>query len=190
MEPFQTLESRTIVLPQQNIDTDQIIPAQFLKGTSRAGLARGLFAGWRYGGQGQVLPDFPLNAPGAGDAKVLVAGANFGCGSSREHAAWALLDFGFRAVVSVSIADIFRNNAIKNGLLPVEVDPATHARLLAAPGAKILVDLEAQALSLSDGARVSFSIDAFARQCLLSGMDELDFLLSHESEIAAYEESR
>jgi len=190
MQPFPTIKSRTVVLPQQNIDTDQIIPARFLKGTDKAGLGRGLFAGWRYDAQGLARSEFPLNAPDAYGAQVLVAGANFGCGSSREHAAWALLDYGFKAVISCSIADIFRNNALKNGLLPVEVDPEAHARLLASAGAKVVIDLETQTLTAEDHSRVSFPIDPFARHCLLSGIDELGFLLSQQDEIAAYEEAR
>jgi 3-isopropylmalate/(R)-2-methylmalate dehydratase small subunit len=190
MEPFRSIKSRTVVLPQQNIDTDQIIPARFLKGTGKTDLGRGLFAEWRYDAQGVARPEFPLHAPEAQGAEVLVAGPNFGCGSSREHAPWALLDYGFRAVISSSIADIFRNNALKNGLLPVEVDPQTHARLLAAPGSKVSIDLETQTLSIGDQVRVSFSVDPFARHCLLSGMDELGFLLAQQNAIAAYEEER
>src|SRR5712692_3319840 len=158
MEPFRTVVSRTVVLPQPNIDTDQIIPARFLKGTARNGLGRGLFASWRYDAEGRARPDFPLHQASVQGAKILVAGANFGCGSSREHAPWALLDYGFKAVVSSSIADIFRNNALKNGLLPVEIDPATHARLLAAPGARVVVDLQAQTLTIEGGACATFSI--------------------------------
>ncbi len=190
MEPFRTLESRTVVLTQDNIDTDQIIPARFLKGTDKAGLGRGLFASWRYDEGGRPRPEFPLNAPDARGAQVLVAGENFGCGSSREHAAWALIDHGFRAVVSCSIADIFRRNAAMNGLLPVVVDRAIHRRLLAAPGAKVVIDLEAQTLSLDDGARAPFAIDSFARHCLLSGRDELGFLLSQKDAIRAFEGER
>ncbi len=190
MEPFRILESRTVVLTQDNIDTDQIIPARFLKGTDKTGLGRGLFASWRYDEGGRPRPEFPLNAPDARGAQVLVAGENFGCGSSREHAAWALIDHGFRAVVSCSIADIFRRNAAMNGLLPVVVDRAIHRRLLAAPGAKVVIDLEGQTLSLDDGARARFAIDSFARHCLLSGRDELGFLLSQKDAIRAFEGER
>ena len=190
MEPFRTLESRTVVLPQENIDTDQIIPARFLKGTDKAGLGRGLFAGWRYDEGGRPRPEFPLNTPEAKGAQVLVAGDNFGCGSSREHAPWALIDHGFKAVVSSSIADIFRRNAVMNGLLPVVLDRPTHRRLLAAPGAKVIIDLEAQTLSHEDGVTASFSIDPFARHCLLNGIDELGFLLHQRDAIRAYEGER
>jgi 3-isopropylmalate/(R)-2-methylmalate dehydratase small subunit len=190
MEPFRTLESKTVVLPNENVDTDQIIPARYLKGTDKVGLGCGLFASWRYDEAGRPRPDFPLNAPEANGAQILVAGENFGCGSSREHAAWALLDHGFRAVVSCSIADIFRRNAVINGLLPVVVDRATHRLLLASPGAKVVVSLEAQSISLPDGARASFSIDAFAKHCLLNGIDELGSLLGHAEAIAKYEVER
>ena len=177
----------TVVLPVDNVDTDQIIPARFLKGTSRSGLGRSLFADWRYDAQGAPRPDFVLNRPEAKGAEILVAGDNFGCGSSREHAPWALVDAGFRAVISTSIADIFRNNALKNGLLPIVVEAAVHQRLLAQPGAPVTVDLEAQAVTLADGTRTPFEVEPFARYCLLSGMDELTFLLSQADAIAAYE---
>ena len=190
MEPFRALESRTVVLTQENIDTDQIIPARFLKGTDKAGLGRGLFASWRFDEGGRPRPEFPLNAPEAKGARVLVAGANFGCGSSREHAAWALIDHGFRAVVSCSIADIFRRNAAVNGMLPAVVDRATHERLLASPGAKVVIDLEAQVLSFEDGAGSSFSVDPFARHCLVNGLDELGFLLNQRDAIRSYEGER
>ena len=190
MEPFQTLESRTVVLPQENIDTDQIIPARFLKGTDKVGLGRGLFAGWRYDEGGRPRPEFPLNTPEAKGAQVLVAGDNFGCGSSREHAPWALVDHGFKAVVSSAIADIFRRNAVMNGLLPVVLDRPTHRRLLASSGAKVIIDLEAQTLALEDGVTASFSIDPFARHCLLNGLDELGFLLNQREAIRAYEGER
>jgi 3-isopropylmalate/(R)-2-methylmalate dehydratase small subunit len=184
--PFRRLESHTAVLPQADIDTDQIIPARYLKGTTREGLGKWLFAGWRYDEKGQPRPEFPLNRPEARGAQVLVAGANFGCGSSREHAPWALYDYGFRAVVSSSIADIFRGNALKNGLLPVIVDPATHEILLSTPATRVAIDLEARTLSFDD-ARVSFAIDPFARRCLLEGVDELGYLLSQEQAIARFE---
>ncbi len=187
MKPFRRLESRTVVLPQADIDTDQIIPARYLKGTTREGLGRWLFAGWRYDESGNPRPDFPLSRPEARGAQVLVAGANFGCGSSREHAPWALLDHGFRAVISSSIADIFRANALKNGLLPVIVDPATQEILLSTPGIPVVIDLETRTVSF-DEARVSFAIDPFARKCLLEGVDELGYLLSQEPAIARYEE--
>jgi 3-isopropylmalate/(R)-2-methylmalate dehydratase small subunit len=186
LQPFHRLESRTAVIPGPDIDTDQIIPARYLKGTTRAGLGRHLFAGWRYDERGRPRPDFPLSRPEARGAQVLVAGPNFGCGSSREHAPWALLDYGFRAVISSSMADIFRANALKNGLLPIVVDPATHEVLLASPGMRVSIDLEARTLAFDD-ARVSFNIDPFSRRCLLEGVDELGFLLAQETAIAAYE---
>ena len=181
MEPIRTIRSRTVVLGRTNIDTDQIIPARFLKTTSRAGLGKWLFADWR------ARPGFPI--PARGGEQILVAGPNFGCGSSREHAPWALVDYGFRAVVSSSMADIFRANAIKNGLLPVIVDEAMHRRLLAAPGATVAIDLE-QCELRCDGAVARFAIDPFARRCLLDGTDELGFLLAREPRIAAYEKER
>jgi 3-isopropylmalate/(R)-2-methylmalate dehydratase small subunit len=184
---FGAFTSRTVVLPVDNVDTDQIIPARFLKGTGKAGLGDNLFADWRYDASGQPRPDFVLNRPEARDARVLVAGDNFGCGSSREHAPWALLGHGFQAVVSTSIADIFKNNALKNGLLPIVVDRNAHAALLAAPGAEVHVDLEAQTLTLPGGQAVRFPIDPFARYCLLHGVDELSFLLSRAESIAAFE---
>src|SRR5260370_8589482 len=170
MEPFRKLESRTVVIARADIDPDQIIPARFLKGTRRAGLGRHLFAEWR------ALPDFPLDRPGAAGAQVLVGGPNFGCGSSREHAPWALLDHGFRAVISSSIADIFRANALKNGLLPVVVDPATHARLLSMPGVRVAVDLESRSIAF-DGGRAPFPVDPFARRSLLARPPALRSLL-------------
>jgi 3-isopropylmalate/(R)-2-methylmalate dehydratase small subunit len=184
--PFRRLDSRTVVIPRPDIDTDQIIPARYLKGTTQTGLGRFLFAGWRYDENGRPRPDFPLSQPEAQGAQVLVAGPNFGCGSSREHAPWALLDHGFRAVISSSIADIFRGNALKNGLLPVIVDAVTHGVLLASPGLAVSIDLEACTLGFGD-ARVKFEIDPFARRCLLQGVDELGFLLSQEPAIAAFE---
>jgi len=186
-EPIRSFESRTVVLPIDNIDTDQIIPARFLKGTTKAGLGEKLFSDWRYDPAGEPRPDFVLNQEAAREARVLVAGDNFGCGSSREHAPWALHDYGFRAVVSTGFADIFRNNALKNGLLPIVVEKAVHAKLLAGPGQAVRVDLEAQSLTLADGTTARFPIDPFARYCLLNGKDELAFLLSKEEKIAAYE---
>ena len=186
LQPFRRLDSRIAVLARPDIDTDQIIPARYLKGTTRTGLGRWLFAGWRYDEQGHPRTDFALARPEARGAQVLVAGPNFGCGSSREHAPWALLDYGFRAVVSSSIADIFRANALKNGLLPVIVDAATHEVLLASPGMRVSIDLESCSLAFGD-ARVSFPIDPFARRCLLEGVDELGFLMAQDDAIAAYE---
>ena len=187
MTPIKKFQSRTVVLPSSNIDTDQIVPARFLTTTTRQGLGKQLFADWRYDASGAPKPDFVLNQPAAQGCEVLVAGRNIGCGSSREHAPWALLDYGFRAVVSTEIADIFRSNSLKNGLLPVIVDETTHQWLLANPGAEVTVDLEACTLTLPTGVAVSFPIDAFSRYCLLNGVDELGFLLSQEAAIAAYE---
>ena len=190
MEPIKTFTSKTVVLPTENIDTDQIIPARFLKATSKNGLGDKLFADWRFGADGAQKPDFALNKPEAKGARVLVAGDNFGCGSSREHAPWALYDYGFRAVISTSIADIFKNNSLKNGLLPIVVDKATHAKLLATPGADVTVSLEAQTVTLPDGTSAKFSVDPFSRYCLLNGIDELQFLLSQEADIARFEGGR
>jgi len=188
MRPFVKLTSRTVVLPAANIDTDQIIPARFLKTTGKLGLGAHAFAGWRYDESGQPRPDFPLNAPEAAGARVLVAGENFGCGSSREHAPWALMDWGFCAVVSSAIADIFRANALKNGLLPVVVDSAMHRRLLAEP-TTVTIDLETQTLT-TDGESVPFAIDPFARRCLIDGVDELGFLLAQADAISRFERER
>jgi 3-isopropylmalate/(R)-2-methylmalate dehydratase small subunit len=187
MEKLTAIKSRTVVLPVENVDTDQIIPARFLKATSKVGLGTKLFADWRFAADGAPKPDFVLNQPAAAGATVLVAGDNFGCGSSREHAPWALVDYGFRAVVSTSIADIFRNNSLKNGLIPVVVDAATHAKLLAAPGAEVTVSVNDLLLTLPDGSTAKFPMDPFARFCLLNGVDELQFLLSQEDAIAAFE---
>jgi 3-isopropylmalate/(R)-2-methylmalate dehydratase small subunit len=190
MEPIRTFSSKTVLLPIDNVDTDQIIPARFLKVTSKAGLGKQLFADWRYDASGQPKPDFILNRPEAAGATVLVAGDNFGCGSSREHAPWALYDYGFRAVVSTTIADIFKNNSLKNGLLPIVVEPAVHAKLMAAPAAQVTVSLEDQTITLADGTKAKFPVDPFARYCLLNGMDEMDFLLSQDAAISAFEASR
>ena len=187
MEPIKQIHSRTVVMPSTNIDTDQIIPARFLTTTTKAGLGKSLFADWRYREDGAPNPEFVLNQPGAAGSQILVAGHNFGCGSSREHAPWALLDYGFRAVVSTAIADIFGSNALKNGLLPVVVDASTHRWLLDHPGAEVTIDLESARLSLANGTVAAFPIEAFARHCLMSGLDELGFLRSKLPEIAAYE---
>jgi 3-isopropylmalate/(R)-2-methylmalate dehydratase small subunit len=187
MDPIRIIESRTVVLPRENIDTDQIIPGRFLKVTDRKGLGKALFSDWRYGPDGAPRPDFVLNRPEAQGCTVLVAGDNFGCGSSREHAPWALVDAGFRAVISTRIADIFRNNALKNGLLPIVLDPANHATLLAAPGAPVRIDLEAQTVTLPGGGTAAFRVDGFSRYCLLNGVDELGFLLEQDAAISAFE---
>jgi 3-isopropylmalate/(R)-2-methylmalate dehydratase small subunit len=190
MEPLRLIRSRTVVLARDHVDTDQIIPARFLKVTDKQGLGKALFSDWRYGEGGAPRPDFVLNRPEAQGCRVLVAGDNFGCGSSREHAPWALVDAGFQAVVSTSIADIFKNNALKNGLVPVVVPRDAHARLLAAPGAEVTVDLAARTITLPGGGEASFPLDGFARYCLLNGVDELGYLLSQEKAIAAYEAGR
>ncbi len=188
MEPIRQIRSRTVVLPFTNIDTDQIIPARFLRTTTRAGLGKQLFADWRYGADGSPKPEFALNRPEAVGCAVLVAGRNFGCGSSREHAPWALLDYGIRAVISTEIADIFRNNSLKNGLLPIVVDERTGQWLLAHSGAEVSIDVDTTTLRLPDGTAIEFPLEAFARYCLLNGTDQLGFLLSREREIAAYEQ--
>ena len=190
MEPLKRVRSRTLVIPSSNIDTDQIIPARFLTTTTKDGLGRQLFADWRYRSDGSPNPDFVLNRPEARGAHVLVTGRNFGCGSSREHAPWALLDYGFRAVISVEIADIFRGNSLKNGLLPIVVDGATAQWLLNNPGAEIDIDLEAASLTLPTGVSVSFPVEAFARHCLLNGIDELGYLRSRTADIGRYEAAR
>jgi 3-isopropylmalate/(R)-2-methylmalate dehydratase small subunit len=193
MDPFTTLTSRITAIPVENIDTDQIIPARFLKTTSKAGLGDNLFADWRYDSEGVPRPDFSLNRPEAQGAQILLAGDNFGCGSSREHAPWALADFGFRAIVSTSFADIFRNNALKNGLLPVVVDAETQRQLFSLveeePNMEITVDLASQTLTLPDVRRVTFPIDEFSKTCLLEGVDQLGYLLKHDARIAAYEQT-
>jgi 3-isopropylmalate/(R)-2-methylmalate dehydratase small subunit len=188
MERFTTLTSRTVVLPQANIDTDQIIPARFLTTTTRSGLGAQLFADWRYRSDGAPRADFVLNQPQASGCQILVAGKNFGCGSSREHAPWALLDYGIRAVISTEIADIFTNNSLKNGLLPVLVDGATSAWLLGHPGAEVTLDVERSTLALPDGRTVRFPLEEFARHCLTQGVDQLGFLLARGAAIEAYEQ--
>jgi len=187
LDPIKTIRSRTVVLPVSNVDTDQIIPARFLTTTTRSGLGAHLFADWRYGGDGAPKADFVLNRPEAKGCAILVAGNNFGCGSSREHAPWALMDYGFRAVVSTEIADIFRGNALKNGLLPVIVDPATHGWLMEHAGADLTIDLQSTTLTLPTGQSARFPLEPFARYCLTNGVDELGFLLGRDKEILAYE---
>ncbi len=187
MEPIKSVTSRTVVIPLDDIDTDQIIPARFLTTTSREGLGKHLFTDWRYSSDGTPNPDFVLNTPGATGAQILVAGRNFGCGSSREHAPWALLDYGLRVAISTEIADIFFNNALKNGFIPVVVDATTHAWLLENPGVEITVDLESSTVSIPGREPVPFSVDRFARYCLLNGLDQMDFLTQHADDIAAFE---
>jgi 3-isopropylmalate/(R)-2-methylmalate dehydratase small subunit len=190
MEPIRIIRSRTAVLPLENIDTDQIIPARFLRSTSRDGFGKNLFADWRYDASGAPRAEFLLNQPTAQGCTILVAGRNFGCGSSREHAPWALTDYGFRAVVSTEFADIFRSNALKNGLVPVLVDESTSRWLLANPDAEVTIDLETTTLALPNGTRVSFPIEPFARYCLLNGVDELGFLMGKIPDIDAFERAR
>jgi 3-isopropylmalate/(R)-2-methylmalate dehydratase small subunit len=187
MQPLTSVRSQTVVLPFTNVDTDQIIPARFLTTTTKEGLGRQLFSDWRYRADGTPIPDFVLNRPEALGCEVLVAGRNFGCGSSREHAPWALLDYGIRAVISTEIADIFRGNALKNGLLPVTVDEPTAAWLLEHPGASVTIDLETTRLTLPTGDSIEFPIEAFARHCLLHGIDELGYLRGKLPEIERYE---
>ncbi len=194
MEPITTFTARMVALPVDNIDTDQIIPARYLKATSKEGLGEALFADWRMQADGTPDPDFVLNRPEAQGAEVLVAGTNFGCGSSREHAPWALQGHGFKAVISTYFADIFRNNALKNGLLPIMVDEETYYQLVSlyeeAPETAITIDLASQTVQLPDSQQqVSFPIEPFAKYCLLNGIDQLGFLLQQEQAIAAYEAS-
>ncbi|MBF8283526.1 MAG: leuD [Anaerolineales bacterium] len=194
MAQFITLTSRVVTLPMNNVDTDQIIPARFLKATDKQGMGDHLFADWRYNADGSPKPDFVLNKPEARGAQILLAGGNFGCGSSREHAPWALTGFGFRAVISTSFADIFRNNALKNGLLPIVVDEDTHRTLFEMleeiPNAELTIDLASQTVALPTGQSVTFPMDGFSKTCLLKGTDELGYLLGFEEKIAAYEKAR
>jgi 3-isopropylmalate/(R)-2-methylmalate dehydratase small subunit len=188
MDPINVVESKTVVLRSSDIDTDQIIPARFLTTTTKEGLGKNAFADWRYDSQGNPKVDFILNQPAAKGCAILVAGRNFGCGSSREHAPWSLLDFGFRAVISSEIADIFRSNSLKNGLLPVVVDADTHSWLLDNPGVQVRIDLSKNTLTLPNGNSVKFPIEAFARYCLLNGVDELGYLLKQSDAIAKFEQ--
>jgi len=194
MNPIRSFESRIVPMPVGNIDTDQIIPARFLKTVSKVGLGDQLFNDWRYDAAGHPKPDFILNQPRVKGAQVLLAGDNFGCGSSREHAPWALVQFGFRAVISTSFADIFKQNSLKNALLPIVVPADALAELFAAveanPEATVKVDLAARTLTLPGGRKVEFPIDPFSRHCLLEGVDELGYILGHEAEIAAFEGKR
>jgi 3-isopropylmalate/(R)-2-methylmalate dehydratase small subunit len=190
MEPFAHYRSTLAVLPTENIDTDQIIPARFLTTTERSGLGRHCFADWRFDADGNERPDFALHQPEFRGAGILLAGRNFGCGSSREHAPWALLDYGIRVVISTRIADIFRNNALKNGLLPVVVSESDAARLMVLASREIAVDLATQRIELPDGSFIGFEVEPFARQCLLRGVDQLGYLLSESESIARFEEAR
>jgi 3-isopropylmalate/(R)-2-methylmalate dehydratase small subunit len=190
MEKVTTIRSRTVALPISDVDTDQIVPARFLTTTTRKGLSKALFADWRFDRQGQAKPEFPLNSPEAAGCAVLVAGHNFGCGSSREHAPWALLDFGIHAVISTGIADIFRNNSLKNGLVPVIVDAGTHGWLLEHPGVEVTVDVVERQLKLPDGRSVGFPLDGFSRYCLINGVDQLGYLLQQSEAITRFEQNR
>lgn len=191
MKPFTTLTSHTVLLPLNDIDTDQIIPARFLKTIGRDGLGKALFADWRFASDGTPRPDFVLNQPESQGAKILVVQSNFGCGSSREHAPWALKDWGFEVVLALSFADIFRSNAMKNGLLPVELNPEFFGEIAsiieADLDAQITVDLVEQSVSIPGAAPSAFAIDSFARKCLLEGIDQLEYIQSLDDEITAYE---
>ncbi len=194
MKPFQKFSSRLVPLPQENVDTDQIIPARFLKTTERVGLGKALFCDWRYDESGNPKADFVLNKPEMTGARILLAGNNFGCGSSREHAPWALADYGFRALISTSFADIFRNNCLKNGILPIIVDKPMHVELFDMaennPRAEVVVDLESQSLDLPGRRGLFFPIDAYSKKCLLEGLDDLGYLMSFSAQIAEYEATR
>jgi 3-isopropylmalate/(R)-2-methylmalate dehydratase small subunit len=190
MKPVTHVRSRTVVLPHENIDTDRIIPARFLTTTERTGLGKSLFNDWRYKPDGSPDPDFALNKPQAKGCAILVAGRNFGCGSSREHAPWALLDYGIRAVLSSEIADIFRGNALKNGVLAVVLSEGEHRYLLEHPGIELAIDVAGGFIELPDDGRFTFELEPFARHCLLSGVDQLGFLVQHEREITAFEQAQ
>ena len=194
MEPFKTVTEKFVAIPTNDIDTDQIIPAQYLKVTSRDGLVEGLFQSWRYLPDGSLNPDFPINKPEHAGATVLLAGDNFGCGSSREHAPWALQGYGFKAIISTSFADIFRNNSLKNGLLPIIVDEDTHKQLFSIieedPAAQLTINLEDQTLTLPDGRNVEFPIDGFSKACMIKGVDQLGYLLSLDKQIGEFEQAR
>lgn len=190
MEPITVIRSRTVVMPFDDIDTDQIVPARFLTTTTKEGLGEAAFADWRYDADGNPKADFVLNTDEAKGCQVLVAGHNFGCGSSREHAPWALYDYGFRAIVSTEIADIFRSNSLKNGLLPVVVDKAAHTWLVEHPGVQVEIDLESRQLRLPEGRVVEFPLDGFSRHCLMHGIDQLGFLVQQEEHIRRFEQTR
>ena len=187
MKKIKTFSAKTVNLPNEDIDTDQIIPARFLTRQTIDGIGECLFADWRFDKSGKPNENFILNQSESANAGILVAGNNFGCGSSREHAAWSLLDYGFRAIISSSFADIFQNNSLKNGLITIVVDLETHEWLMEHPATELIVDLENTEIILESGKTVSFPIDSFARYCLLNGVDQLGYILSHESEINAYE---
>ena len=189
MKKITSIRSSTVVIPTEDIDTDQIISARFLTTTSKLGLGKHLFSDWRYDSDGSDRDDFVLNSADSSGAEILVGGHNFGCGSSREHAPWALVDYGFRAVVSTEIADIFTSNALKNGLIPVIVDQPTHAWLLAHPGVELNIDLDSCTLQLPDGRSVNFPIDSFSRYCLINGIDQLGYLIENETKISQFEQA-
>ena len=189
LRPLAYVHSRTAVLANENIDTDRIIPARFLTTTERTGLGKHAFEDWRYLADGSDNPDFALNKPAARGCQIIVAGHNFGCGSSREHAPWALLDYGITAVISSEIADIFRGNALKNGLLAVVVSPAEHRWLLEHPGTELRIDVAAGSIRLPDGGEIRFELDEFSRHCLLNGVDQLGFLLQQDNAISAFEKN-
>ena len=190
MKSIRQIRSRTVLMPTRDIDTDQIIPARFLTTTTRTGLGAHLFSELRFNADGSDNSQFPLNKPEAAGCQIIIAGNNFGCGSSREHAPWALLDYGIRAIVSTQIADIFRNNALKNGLVPVVVDQAVHETLMNNPGADVCIDVEAATLTLPGGKKIDFPIDEFARHCLVEGIDQLGYLRQHADAIQHFEETR
>jgi 3-isopropylmalate/(R)-2-methylmalate dehydratase small subunit len=190
MKPVRLVRARTAVLPIRDVDTDQIIPARFLTTTSREGLGKAAFADLRFDEDGNEKSDFPLNRPEAAGCRILVAGNNFGCGSSREHAPWALLDYGIEAVISTEIADIFRSNSLKNGLLAIVVDKDTHHVLSETAGAEITINVADSTITMPDGSKVAFALDRFARYCLLEGLDQLGFLQKHSAGIAQFEENR
>lgn len=191
MEKFTTLTATMVAIPTENIDTDQIIPARFLKVTDKKGLGDNLFCDWRYNADGSPKPDFILNTEQGQKAKILVAGDNFGCGSSREHAPWAIMGYGFQAVISTSFADIFRNNSLKLGLLPVVIDKETHLQLMSLieeePDTQVTIDLASQTVQLPDGRKVEFPIDSFSKTCILNGIDQLGYLQRHTAGVEAYE---
>ena len=188
MNPITRIASRTAVLADENIDTDRIIPARFLTTTTREGLGKLCFHDWRYQADGSNNFAFPLNRPEARGCSILVAGRNFGCGSSREHAPWALLDYGIEAVICSEIADISRNNALKNGLLAIVIDATAHQRLLANPGVSLSIDVREQHITLPDGQLLAFELEPFAHHCLLHGVDQLGFLLQQHDAITRYEQ--
>ncbi len=191
MDPITVFKGKSVSIPIANIDTDQITPARYLKGTEKK-LGSVFFRDWRFNADGSPKPEFPLNRPGAQGVSILVAGDNYGCGSSREHAPWAMHDFGIRAVISTSIADIHTNNCLKNGIIPIVVDAATHPEALAAgeQNLEFEVDLPNRTLTLPSGRKVTFPIDAFAQRCLVQGLDELGYLRSHAKAVEAYESAR